>query len=162
MHQSNPDAPVTPLTKETVASAFNYLRAVEAGDLQTATKLVAAEPRMSALLAGVAEGIVFAGTSLPGPDDDAPTWDSFALETLGKVFLHALHLWQQSGPDAAHGIAQTVNAFFTTILFEPNKLDERDSIADALNTYESAARGQLLLDAKAASAAAHPVGNTAV
>ncbi|MEN8656173.1 hypothetical protein ABCR94_37790 [Streptomyces sp. 21So2-11] len=159
MPQSPADAPFIPLTEATVASAFSYLRAVQAGDVRTAAKLVTAEPRMSAFLAGIAEGIVVAGTSLPGPDDDAPTWDSFTLETLGKVFLHALRVWQQAGPDAVRGIAQTVIVFITAILFER---EERDDIADALNTYESCARGQLILDARAAvSAAAYPVGNTA-
>lgn len=156
MPQTPADAPFTPLTKDTVASAFSYLRAVQAGDAQTAAKLVTAEPQMSAFLAGIAEGIVVAGTALPGPDDDAPTWDSFTLEALGNVFLSALRIWQQAGSDAAQGIAQTIIDFVTAILCE-----EHDDIADALNTYESCARGQLLLDARAASTAADPVGDTA-
>ncbi|WP_148835834.1 hypothetical protein [Streptomyces sp. sk2.1] len=156
MPQSPADALFEPLTEEAVASAFDYLRAVQAGDARTAGDLVVAEPRMPAFLTGIAEGIVEAGTSLPGPDDDAPTWDSFTLEALGKVFLHALRNWQQAGPDAAPGIAQTVISFVTAILCE-----EHDDIAHALAVYESCAKGRLLLDARAASAAAYPVNTTA-
>lgn len=71
MPQSPADALFEPLTEEAVASAFRYLRAVQTGDARTASELVVAEPRMSAFLTGIAEGIVEAGTSLPGPDDDA-------------------------------------------------------------------------------------------
>ncbi|MFE4060603.1 hypothetical protein ACFXP3_30665 [Streptomyces sp. NPDC059096] len=155
MPQSPADALSEPLTREAVASAFDYLRAVQAGDTRTAGDLVAAEPRMPAFLTGIAEGIVEAGTSLPGPDDDAPTWDSFALEALGKVFLRALRHWQQAGPGAAPGIAQTVIAFATAILCE-----EHDDIAHELDGYELCAKGRLLLDARAASAAAYPVDTT--
>ncbi|WP_217246143.1 hypothetical protein [Streptomyces sp. AC602_WCS936] len=155
MPQNPADALSEPLTREAVASAFDYLRAVQAGDTRTAGDLLVAEPRMPAFLTGIAEGIVEAGTSLPGPDDDAPTWDSFTLEALGKVFLRALRRWQQAGPDAAPGIAQTVIDFATAILCE-----EHDDIAHALDVYELCAKGQLLLDARAASAAAYPVDTT--
>jgi len=156
MPQNPANALSEPLTEEAVASAFRYLRAVQAGDARTAGELVVAEPQMPAFLTGIAEGIVEAGTSLPGPDDDAPTWDSFTLEALGKVFLNALRTWQQAGPDAAPGIAQTVISFVTAILCE-----EHDDIAHARDVYESAARGRLLLEARAASAAACPVDITA-
>lgn len=41
------------------------------------------------------------------PDDDAPTWDSFTLETLGNVFLNALRT-RQAGPDAAQQRRQVI------------------------------------------------------
>ncbi|WP_333753007.1 hypothetical protein [Streptomyces sp. IBSBF 2394] len=145
MPQNPADASSEPLTREAVASAFDYLRAVQAGDTRTAGDLLAAEPRMPAFLTGIAEGIVEAGTSLPGPDEDAPIWDSFALEALGKVFLRALRRWQQAGPDAAPGIAQTVIDFATAIRCE--ECEEHADIAHELDVYELCAKGQLLLDA---------------
>ncbi|MCX5388381.1 hypothetical protein [Streptomyces sp. NBC_00083] len=156
MQQNPADALFEPLTEEAVASAFRYLRAIQAGDARIAGELIFAEPHMSALLTGIAEGIVEAGTSLPGPDDDAPTWDSFALEALGKVFLYGLCNWQQAGPDAAPGIAQTILVFIAEVLVER---ESRDNIAHALNTYESCARGRLLLDARAGIVRGLPGGH---
>ncbi|MGP3691114.1 hypothetical protein ACTVZO_41685 [Streptomyces sp. IBSNAI002] len=148
MHQNSAATPFIQLTEESVASAFSYLRAVQADDAQAATELVAAEPRMPTLLAAVAKNIVRERTSLPGPDDYEPTWDTFDLVALGNVFLNALHTWQQAGPDAAQGIARTLLEFITVILSE-----EQDDVANYLNVFEHVAKAELRLNARAVSAA---------
>lgn len=61
-------APLAPMTPNAVMSAFNYLRAVQAGDTEAAAEFVAAEPRIPALLVEVAERIIAPVTTLCGTD----------------------------------------------------------------------------------------------
>ncbi|WP_258049536.1 hypothetical protein [Streptomyces finlayi] len=50
----NPTVPLAPMAPDAVFSAFNYLRAVEAGGTEAAAGFADADPRMPAPLADVA------------------------------------------------------------------------------------------------------------
>ncbi|WP_327293008.1 hypothetical protein [Streptomyces sp. NBC_01198] len=144
-------APLAPMTPHAAISAFAYLRAVQAGDTEAAAEFAAAEPRLAALLVDAATQIVVPVTALPGPDTGEACEDTFALEALGRVFLTTLHTWEQTGPDAAQGIARSVIAFTEQILTE-----DHEDVADILRQLEAAGVGQAL-DAHPAPAGAHPV-----
>ncbi|MER6146794.1 hypothetical protein ACWCQB_23730 [Streptomyces hirsutus] len=60
----NPAAPLAPMTPDAAVSAFDRLRAVQAGDAEAAAEFADAEPRMPALLVDVAERIVVPITAL--------------------------------------------------------------------------------------------------
>ncbi|MFI5942501.1 hypothetical protein ACIBCB_19910 [Streptomyces uncialis] len=139
---------LTPMTPHAVTAAFDHLRAVQAGALEVAAALAAAEPRTSAILVDVATRIVAPVTALPGPDMDAACADTFALEALGHVFLSALRTWEQAGPDAAEGIARTVIRFTADVLTEDHE--------DILRQLHAAALRQAL-DAHPTLAGAHPI-----
>ncbi|GAB2795200.1 hypothetical protein GCM10027073_29220 [Streptomyces chlorus] len=79
--------PLAPMTPDAAISAFDYLRAVRAGDVEAAREFAGAEPRMPALFMDVAERIVVPITALPGPDAGEPCEVTFALEVLGRVFV---------------------------------------------------------------------------
>ncbi|MFD8938569.1 hypothetical protein ACFV0R_25520 [Streptomyces sp. NPDC059578] len=147
--------PLTPMTPDAVTAAFTHLRAVRAGDLEAAAALAAAEPRLPALLVDVATRIVVPVTALPGPGREACE-DTFALEALGRVLLNALRTWEQTGPDAALGIARTVIRFTADILTE-----DHEDVDDILRQLHATALRQAL-DAHPAPAGAHPIRPGAV
>nr|WSX54187.1 hypothetical protein OG409_37920 [Streptomyces sp. NBC_00974] len=83
--------PLTPMTPHAVMSAFNYLRAVEAGGTEAAAEFIAAEPRMPALLIEVAHHIVIPTTNLPDRDEKAVQCDSsFGPRRAGDRCGHAV------------------------------------------------------------------------
>ncbi|MFF9981261.1 hypothetical protein [Streptomyces erythrochromogenes] len=135
--------PMTPMTPDTAISAFGYLRAVQAGDVEAAREFAGAEPRMAGLLVDAVERIVVPVTALPGPEAGEPTAEMFALEGLGRVLVTSLRTWAQAGPDAAEGIAHAVIEFVVQFL-----TDEHEDIADVLRQLEAVGVGQAL--------AAHP------
>ncbi|MEV4506029.1 hypothetical protein [Streptomyces klenkii] len=139
MAQTVVAAPLTPMTPDAVISAFNYLRAVQACDAETAAGFAAAEPRIPALLLDVADRIVLPITTLPGAQNSVPCNDSFALEALGKVFLGTLRSWEQAGTDAAAGIARAVIRFTAEILTE-----DHEDIANVLHQLHAVALRQAL------------------
>jgi glyoxylase-like metal-dependent hydrolase (beta-lactamase superfamily II) len=61
-------------------SAFSYLRAVQADDVEAAREFASGEPRMPELLVDVAMRIVVPVTALPRPEAGEPCADTFALE----------------------------------------------------------------------------------
>ncbi|MFF0451672.1 hypothetical protein ACFYT4_35890 [Streptomyces sp. NPDC004609] len=124
------------MTPHAAISAFNYLRAVAAGDTGAAREFAGTEPRMPALLTDVAERIVVPVTALPGPDASEPCEDTFALEALGRVFVTSLQIWTQAGPDTAEGIARAVIDFAAQFLTE-----EHEDVADTLRQLEAVGRG---------------------
>ncbi|MFI2215167.1 hypothetical protein [Streptomyces sp. NPDC020141] len=140
---------LAPLTPDAVISAFTYLHAVQAGDLEAATRVLAAEPRIPALLVDVATRIVVPVTALPDPGTDTACADTFALEALGRVFLNTLSTWEQTGPDAAEGIALSIIGFTADILTE-----DHETVADILRQLHTTALDQAL-DAHPAPGA-HP------
>ncbi|MFD5891630.1 hypothetical protein ACFWHQ_37500 [Streptomyces sp. NPDC060334] len=150
--------PLTPMTPHAVMSAFNYLRAMEAGDTEAAAEFIAAEPRMPALLIEVAHHIVIPTTNLPDRDEKAvPCDSSFALFELGICFLGTLRSWhEQADADAAPGLALAVIRFTTQILTQ-----DHEEVADVLQQLNAIAFGQALA-ARPAPAGAHPVRTTAM
>ncbi|MEV7130961.1 hypothetical protein [Streptomyces sp. NPDC093260] len=143
--------PLTPMTPHAAISAFNYLRAVQADDIDAARKFAGAEPRMPELLVDAATRIVVPVTALPGPDAGEPCEDTFALEALGRVFVASLRTWARSGPDTAQGIARAVIDFAQQFL-----TDDREDVADTLRQLEAVGVGQAL-DAHPAPAGSQPV-----
>ncbi|MEU4356288.1 hypothetical protein [Streptomyces virginiae] len=79
--------PLAPMTPHTVISAFSYLRAVQAGDVEAAREFAGAEPRMAGLLVDVIERTVVPITTLPGPEAGEPSTEMIALEALGRVLV---------------------------------------------------------------------------
>ncbi|MER5996443.1 hypothetical protein [Streptomyces viridosporus] len=150
-------APLAPMTPDAAISAFDYLRAVQAGDTETAREFAGAEPRMPVLLVDVAERIVVPVTALPDAEAGEPCADTFALEALGRVFVTSLRTWaSQAGPDTVEGIARAVIDFALQFLTE-----DHEDVADVLPQLEAVGVGQAL-DAHPAPAGAHPVRLTAV
>ncbi|MFD5933024.1 hypothetical protein [Streptomyces sp. NPDC060333] len=130
--------PLTPMTPHAVMSAFNYLRAMEAGDTEAAAEFIAAEPRMPALLIEVAHRIVIPTTNLPDRDEKAVPCDgSFALFELGICFLDTLRSWhEQAGAGTAPGLALAVIRFTTQILTQ-----DHEEVSDVLQQLDAIASG---------------------
>jgi len=148
--------PLTPMTPHEAISAFSYLRAVQADDIEAAREFAGVAPRMPELLVDVAERIVVPVTALPGPEAGEPCADTFALEALGRVFVTSLRIWAQAGPDTAEGIARAVIDFAQQFLTE-----DHEDVADTLRQLEAVGVGQAL-DAHPAPTGAHPVRLTVV
>ncbi|WP_327242304.1 hypothetical protein [Streptomyces sp. NBC_01320] len=136
----NPAVPLAPMMPDAAVSAFNYLRAVEAGDTGAAAGFAGADPRMPALLVDVAARIVVPVTALCGLDPD-PCDDSFALEAVGRVLAATLRRWAQAGPGAAGGIARAVIGFVARVLTEE---DRGEVVAGVLRQLEAVGVGQAL------------------
>ncbi|MET9450835.1 hypothetical protein [Streptomyces cinerochromogenes] len=149
-------APLAPMTLHAAISAFNYLRAVQADDIEAAREFADAEPQMPELLVDAATRIVVPVTALPGPEAGKPSEDTFALTALGRVFMTSLQIWAQAGPDTAEGIARTVIDFAQQFLTE-----DHEDVADTLRRLEAVGVGQAL-DTHPAPTGAHPVRLTAV
>ncbi|MFI5867270.1 hypothetical protein [Streptomyces sp. NPDC051546] len=134
-------APLAQMTPYAVMITFNYLRAVEAGDIKTATKIASVEPELSALLLEIARSVIVPTTDLPGRDEEeVPCDDAFALAELGACFLNTLRSWQeQAGPGAAAGIALAVIRFTAQILTA-----DHEDVADVLHQMNAIALGQAL------------------
>ncbi|MGV9342940.1 hypothetical protein [Streptomyces sp. NPDC003688] len=145
------NVPLAPMTPHAAISAFNYLRAVQADDVDAAREFAGTEPQMPELLVDVAERIVVPVTALPGPDAGEPCADTFALEALGRVFVTSLRIWAQAGPDTAEGIARAVIDFAAQFLTE-----DHEDVVDTLRQLEAVGVGQAL-DAHPAPAGSHPV-----
>ncbi|MFJ6785215.1 hypothetical protein [Streptomyces yangpuensis] len=135
--------PLAPMTPDAAISAFSYLRAVQAGDVEAARGFTGAEPRMAELLVDAVERLVVPVTALPGPEAGEPTAEMFALEALGQVLVATLRTWAQAGPDAAEGIAGAVIDFVVQFL-----TDDHEDVAEVLRQLEAVGVGQAL--------AAHP------
>ncbi|MFE9454510.1 hypothetical protein [Streptomyces sp. NPDC006739] len=150
------DMPLTPMPPDAAISAFSYLRAVQADDVEAAREFAGGEPRMPELLVDVVERIVVPVTALPGPEAGEPCADTFALEALGRVFVTSLRTWAQAGPDTAEGIARSVIDFALQFLTE-----DHEDVADTLRQLEAVGVGQAL-DAHPAPAGSHPVRLTVV
>ncbi|MFD5764267.1 hypothetical protein ACFWIN_00375 [Streptomyces sp. NPDC127049] len=75
--------PLAPMTAHAVISAFSYLRAVQAGDVEAAREFAGTEPRMAELLVDTIERIVVPVTACPARRPASHT-EMFALEALGQ------------------------------------------------------------------------------
>ncbi|MEU0214505.1 hypothetical protein ABZ281_05040 [Streptomyces sp. NPDC006265] len=148
--------PLAPMTPHAAISAFNYLRAVQADDVEAAREFAGAEPQMPELLVDVATRIVVPVTAIRAMHgiDPEPVDDSFALEALGRVFVSSLRIWAQAGPDTAEGVARAVIDFVVQFFTE-----DHEDVADVLRQLEAVGVGQAL-DAHPAPAGAHPVRHT--
>lgn len=131
--------PLAPMTPHTAISAFSYLRAVQAQDVEAAREFAGAEPRMAELLVDAVERIVVPVAALPGPEAGEPTTEMFALEALGQVLVATLRIWAQAGPEAAQGIACAVIDFVLQFL-----TDDHEDVADVLRQLEAVGVGQAL------------------
>jgi hypothetical protein len=148
--------PLASMTPDAAISAFSYLRAVQADDVEAVREFASGEPRMPELLVDAVERIVVPVTALPGPEAGEPCADTFALEALGRVFVTSLRTWAQAG--AGHGgrhrpLRLDFAAQFLT--------EDHEEVADTLRQLEAVGVGQAL-DAHPAPAGAHPVCLTVV
>ncbi|MGW1281357.1 hypothetical protein ACWD4V_30960 [Streptomyces tsukubensis] len=143
MPENTVTTPLAPMQPEDVTASFAYIRAMQAGDIDTARRTADAdaEPRMPELLADIATRIVLPVTEIRPMHgiDPEPVDDSFALETLGRVFVSSLRSWARSGPDAAEGIARTVIDFITQFFTE-----DHENVADVLRQVEAAGMRQAM------------------
>ncbi|MFG2878875.1 hypothetical protein ACGFYU_28390 [Streptomyces sp. NPDC048337] len=140
--------PLAPMTPHAAISAFGYLRAVQASDVEAAREFAGAESRMAELLVDAVERIVVPLTALPGPEAGEPTTEMFALEALGHVLVSTLRTWAQAGPEAAEGIACAVINFVLQFL-----TNDHEDVAEVLRQLEAVGVGQAL--------AAHPAPDNA-
>ncbi|WP_259446422.1 hypothetical protein [Streptomyces geysiriensis] len=99
--------PLAPMTPHAAISAFNYLRAVQAYDIDTAREFTGAGPRMPELARRRAECIVVPVTALPGPKAGERCED----RPGGRLRDLAADLGGQAGPDTAECIARAVIDF---------------------------------------------------
>ncbi|MDX3538134.1 hypothetical protein PV721_28065 [Streptomyces sp. MB09-01] len=149
-------APLAPMTPHAAISAFSYLRAVQAGDVEAAREFAGTEPRMAELLVGVVEQLVDVVTALPDPEAGEPSTETFALEALGRVLVASSRRWAQAGPDAADGIARSVVDFVVQFL-----TDDHEDVAEVLRQLEAVGVGQAIA-AHPAPAGSHPVRRSIV
>ena len=111
--------PLAPMDPDDAFSAFRYLLAVQARDIDVACEVAATEPRLTSLLADVAERVITPVTALPGPDRE-PCEDSFALEALGRILLGILRA-EDVCPVSPPDIAQAIIRFAEEILTEDHQ-----------------------------------------
>lgn len=157
MPKNTATAPLTPMLPDDVMLAFNFIRAIQAGDVDAAEDFAAGDyPSVAGLLVDVAERIVTPVTALPDQVAGEPCADTFALEALGRVFIRTLRIWEQSCPSTATGIAEAIIGFTKEILTE-----DHEDVAVVLEQLQAVGVGQAL-DAHPAPTGAHPVRLTAV
>ncbi|MEU0061278.1 hypothetical protein [Streptomyces sp. NPDC006334] len=147
--------PLAPMTPHEAISAFSYLRAVQADDVDAAREFAGGEPRMPELLVDAVERIVVPHRAAR-PEAGEPCADTFAPEALGCVFVTSLRIWAQAGPDTAEGIARSVIDVTQQFLTE-----DHEDLADTLRQLEAVGVGQAL-DAHPAPAGSHPARLTVV
>ena len=138
--------PLAPMDPDDAFSTFRYLLAVQARVNDVACEVAATEPRLTSLLADVAERVITPVTALPGPDRE-PCEDSFALEALGRILLGILRA--DVCPVSPPGIAQAIIRFAEEILTE-----DHEDVADVLEQLAAVAVNQ--------PPAAHPGRTTAM
>lgn len=100
------------LTPAQVQLAFDYVLAVDAGDVAAVDRLAAEILPHTGLRVAIAEELVFPVTALP---DDINA-DSFVLGELGVIFLMAIRAWTHNCPArAAPAIARCIVHFIAQV-----------------------------------------------
>ncbi|MFF8681152.1 hypothetical protein ACF07F_24870 [Streptomyces sp. NPDC015237] len=137
--------PLAPMEPEDVA--FGYIRAVQAGDIDTACTVANDRgPELRRLLLDVAARIFIPVTAVDDCDGE-PCAHSFLAGALGRLLLEVLCHGDGACLAFSPGIAQTIVRFTENILTE-----EHGDVADVLRQLEAAGMKQAM--------EAHPVRRT--
>lgn len=137
--------PLAPMELDDVVDAFAYIRALQAGDIDTACAVAdATGPELHRLLLDVAARVFIPVTAADDHDGD-PCAHSFLAAALGRPLRELLCHGECLA--SAPGIAATITRFTDNIL-----TDEHGDVADVLRQLEAAGMKQAM--------EAHPVHRT--
>ncbi|MFZ3492329.1 hypothetical protein ACODT5_03650 [Streptomyces sp. 5.8] len=144
MPENTVTIPLAPMELDDVADAFAYIRALQAGDIDTACAVADhTGPELHRLLLEIAARVFIPVTAVDDCDGE-PCAHSFLAAALGRLLLELLC----DGECLANapGIAETIIRFTDNIL-----TDEHGDVADVLRQLEAAGMKQ---------AKAHPAHRT--
>lgn len=140
MPENTVTTPLAPMKPEDVADAFAYIRALQAGDIDTACAVIedTGGTEMRRLLLDVAARIFIPITAVDDCDGE-PCAHSFLAAALGRLLPEVL--CHDDGACLAFppGIAQTIVRFTENILTE-----EHGDVADVLRQLEAVGMGQAM------------------
>ncbi|WP_432020289.1 hypothetical protein [Streptomyces sp. 1222.5] len=137
MPENTVTAPLAPMAPEDVADAFAYIRALQAGDIDTACAVADdTGPELHRLLLDVAARVLIPVT-VADDHDGEPCAHSFLAAALGRLLLELLchGVCLANAP----GIADTITRFTDNIL-----TDEHGDVADVLRQLEAAGMKQAM------------------
>ncbi|MGC5041050.1 hypothetical protein ACLQ2C_36545 [Streptomyces sp. DT73] len=146
MPESNPTMPLAPMDPHDVTGIFTYLRAWQAGDVDTVGAIanLCDDADLRRLLLEVAARIIIPVTAVDDRDGE-PCTHAFLAAALGQLLLDTLNHVDGLCLAFPPGIAQTIVRFTETVL-----TDDHGDVADVLRQLEHAGLKQ------ATEAAAHP------
>ncbi|MFE4310451.1 hypothetical protein ACFRR6_30895 [Streptomyces sp. NPDC056891] len=154
MPENTVTAPLAPMAPEDVADAFAYIRAMQAGDIDTACAVIEdTGMEMRQLLLDVAARIFIPITAVDDRDGE-PCAHSFLAAALGRLLLEVLCHGDGACLAFPPGIAQTIVRFTENILTE-----DHGDVADVLRQLEAAGMKQAM-EAHSAPGGAQPVRRT--
>ncbi|MDL5206689.1 hypothetical protein [Streptomyces sp. ALI-76-A] len=137
MPENTVTVPLAPMEPEDVASAFAYIRAWQAGDIDTAGAVADdTGPELHRLLLDVAARVIIPITAVDDCDGE-PCTHSFLAATLGRLLLELLCHGVCLG--GLPGIADTTTRFTGNILTE-----DHGDVADVLRQLEAAGMKQAM------------------
>ncbi|MEU8294608.1 hypothetical protein [Streptomyces pseudogriseolus] len=138
MPENTVTTPLAPMEPEDVADAFTYIRAMQAGDIDTACVIADdTGPELHRLLLDVAARVFIPVTAVDDHDGE-PCAHAFLAAALGQLLLDTLSHADGTCLAFPPGIAQTIIRFTETILTD----DHGD--ADVLRQLEAAGMKQAM------------------
>ncbi|MFD9396167.1 hypothetical protein ACFWBB_37140 [Streptomyces sp. NPDC060000] len=133
MPKNTVTAPLAPMKPDDVATAFAYIRSMQAGDIDTAGAVANdTGPEIRRLLRNVAARIFVPITAVDDHDGE-PCAHSFLAAALGRLLLDVLCHGDGACLAFPPGIAQTIIRFTEIILTE-----DHGDVADVLRQLEAA------------------------
>ncbi|CAL9327300.1 hypothetical protein [Streptomyces sp. SudanB182_2057] len=139
MTENTVTTPLAPMELDDVADAFAYIRALQAGDIDTACAVANdTGPELRRLLLDVAARIVIPVTAVDDCDGE-PCAHSFLAAALGRLLLEVLCHADGACLAFSPGIARTIIRFTENILTE-----DHGDVADVLCQLEAAGMKQAL------------------
>ncbi|MDJ0466020.1 hypothetical protein [Streptomyces sp. H27-C3] len=137
MPENTVTTPLAPMKLEDVTDAFAYIRALQAGDIDTACAVADdTGPDLHLLLVDVAARVFIPVTAADDCDGE-PCAHSFLAAALGRLLLELLCHGECLAN--APGIAATIIRFTDNIL-----TDEHGEVADVLRQLEAAGMKQAM------------------
>ncbi|MFF5456197.1 hypothetical protein ACFY40_33970 [Streptomyces sp. NPDC012950] len=137
MPENTVTAPLAPMEPQDVADAFAYIRAWQAGDIDTACTVAdEAGPELDRMLLDVAAR-VFIPITAADDHDGEPCEHSFLAAALGRLLLELLR--DGACLSGLPGMADTIVRFTENILTE-----DHDDVADVLRRLEDAGMKQTM------------------
>ncbi|MGA5558943.1 hypothetical protein [Streptomyces lavendulocolor] len=137
MPENTVTAPLTPMEPEDIADAFAYIRAWQAGDIDTACAVADdTGPELHRLLLDVAARVIIPITAVDDHDGE-PCEHSFLAAAIGQLLLELLCHGVCLG--GLPGIADTITRFTENILTE-----DHGDVADVLRQLEAAGMKQAM------------------
>ncbi|MEU9191291.1 hypothetical protein AB0D14_43800 [Streptomyces sp. NPDC048484] len=137
MPENTVTVPLAPMQPDDVADAFAYLRALQAGDMNTACAVADdTGPELHRLLLDVAARVFIPITAMDDHDGE-PCAHSFLAAALGRLLLELL--CHSVCLASARGIADAITRFTENILTE-----DRGDVADVLRQLEAAGMKQAM------------------